>query len=136
MRDAGAPTPVTFPLPTGEWLAPNTPGHKVPSHGTDQLGQRYAYDFVHASDVELANAFWTGVRYWLGGGIDLKHSRGMNAPILSPISGKVIAAEDGWPRTETGHAAGDFWRAHCRTATERNRAARRLSHRSRQLSDH
>ena len=33
-----------FPL-RGEWMAPNTPGKKIPSHGTDQLGQRYAYDF-------------------------------------------------------------------------------------------
>ena len=86
-----------FPLPAGEWLAPNTPGHRVPSHGTDQLGQRYAYDFVHASDFELASGFWAGVQYFFGGGISLKRSRGMNAPILAPIGGKVIAAKDGWP---------------------------------------
>jgi len=36
---------VDFPL-RGEWVAPNTPGSKVPSHGTDQLGQRYAFDFT------------------------------------------------------------------------------------------
>ena len=36
---------VDFPL-RGEWWAPNTPGSRVPSHGTDLLGQRYAYDFV------------------------------------------------------------------------------------------
>lgn len=94
-HDDEAPRPVTFPL-VGEWFAPNTPGHKVPSHGTDQLGQRYAYDFVHASDMELARSFWGGVRYWLGG-ISLKLTRGMNTPILSPITGTVIAAKDGWP---------------------------------------
>ena len=93
-RDAGA---VMFPLPAGEWLAPNTPGHRVPSHGTDQLGQRYAYDFVHASDFELASGFWAGAQYFFGGGISLKRSLGMNAPILAPIGGKVIAAKDGWP---------------------------------------
>ncbi|GEM_PF-5659200 len=38
------PVAVRFPL-SGEWCAVNTPGFKVPSHGTDQLGQRYAYDF-------------------------------------------------------------------------------------------
>ena len=97
MEEVETPAPVTFPLATGEWLAPNTPGHRVPSHGTDQLGQRYAYDFVHASDIELASAFWTGVRYWFGGGIDLGLSRGMNTPVLSPISGRVVAAKDGWP---------------------------------------
>lgn len=94
-RDSETPTPVIFPL-AGEWFALNTPGHKIPSHGTDRLGQRYAYDFVHAADVELAESLWGGLRYWLGG-IDLKLSRGMNAAILSPITGKVIAAKDGWP---------------------------------------
>jgi murein DD-endopeptidase MepM/ murein hydrolase activator NlpD len=52
---------------------------------------------VHAEDIELARRFSIGLRYWLGGGIDLKLSRGMNAPILSPIPGKVIAAKDSWP---------------------------------------
>ena len=36
---------IDFPL-KGEWVAPNTPGDKIPSHGTDGLGQRYAYDFI------------------------------------------------------------------------------------------
>lgn len=34
-----------FPL-RGEWLSPNTPGTKIPSHGTNQLGTRYTYDFI------------------------------------------------------------------------------------------
>ncbi len=36
---------VDFPL-RGEWMAPNTPGKKIPSHGTNQLGQRYAIDLL------------------------------------------------------------------------------------------
>lgn len=109
MQSAEQPTPVTFPL-VGEWLAPVTPGHSIPSHGTDMLGQRYAYDFVHASDIELANGFWTGMRYWFGGGIDLKLSRGMHAPILTPISGKVVAANDGWPERQRATPL-DVWSA-------------------------
>jgi hypothetical protein len=35
---------VEFPL-RGEWMSPTTPIKRIPSHGTDQLGQRYAYDF-------------------------------------------------------------------------------------------
>ena len=45
MSDRIEPIPVRFPL-TGEWCAVNTPGFRVPSQGTDQLGQRYAYDFL------------------------------------------------------------------------------------------
>jgi hypothetical protein len=36
---------VRSPL-SGQWCAANTPEHKVPSHGTNLLGQRYAYDFI------------------------------------------------------------------------------------------
>ena len=36
---------MAFPL-RGEWMAVTTPAHRVPSHGTDVLGQRYAFDFV------------------------------------------------------------------------------------------
>lgn len=39
------PIIVEFPL-RGEWYSPNTPGTKIPSHGTDQLGTTYAYDFI------------------------------------------------------------------------------------------
>jgi hypothetical protein len=38
-------TVVAFPL-RGEWTAVNTPAERVPSHGTDQLGQRFAFDFL------------------------------------------------------------------------------------------
>lgn len=45
MIEEHEPILVSFPL-TGEWLSPNTPGSKIPSHGTNQLGTRYAYDFI------------------------------------------------------------------------------------------
>ncbi len=50
--------------------------------------------------MKLAGSFWGGMRYWFGGGIDLKLSHGLNSPVLSPISGKVIAAKDGWPERQ------------------------------------
>ena len=41
------PTPIVVEFPLrGEWVAYYTPAARVPSHGTDQLGQRYAYDFM------------------------------------------------------------------------------------------
>lgn len=45
MSKVHEPIIVKFPL-RGEWLSPNTPGTKVPSHGTDRFGTRYAYDFI------------------------------------------------------------------------------------------
>ncbi len=36
---------VEFPL-RGEWSVERTPARRIPSHGTDLLGQRFAYDLV------------------------------------------------------------------------------------------
>lgn len=52
------PVIVEFPL-RGEWLAPNTPGTKIPSHGTDRLGTRYAYDFIQ---VDWERKGWPAYR--------------------------------------------------------------------------
>jgi hypothetical protein len=35
------PIVVRFPL-RGEWTVERTPAHRIPSHGTDVLGMRYA----------------------------------------------------------------------------------------------
>ncbi|MDD4423602.1 MAG: M23 family peptidase, partial [Methanocorpusculum parvum] len=45
MNTEDKPIIAAFPL-RGEWLSPNTPGTKIPSHGTDRFGTRYAYDFI------------------------------------------------------------------------------------------
>ena len=95
-NDDTPPIAVRFPL-EGEWLAVQTPGHKIPSHGTNQFGQRYAYDFLTPEDLTLASDFWIGLRFWLAGGIPLKKSSSWKKPIRSPLTGKVIAAKDGWP---------------------------------------
>jgi len=43
----------------GEWLSSNTPGTKIPSHGTNQLGTRYAYDFIQ---VDWERKGWPSYR--------------------------------------------------------------------------
>lgn len=40
MINMNKPIVVEFPL-RGEWLSPNTPGAKIPSHGTNQAAVRY-----------------------------------------------------------------------------------------------
>jgi len=37
---------VEFPLRGEGWIAVNTPGDRIPSHSTDMLGQRFAYDLL------------------------------------------------------------------------------------------
>ena len=39
------PITVAFPL-HGEWVAYSTPAERIPTHGTDDFGQPYAYDLL------------------------------------------------------------------------------------------
>lgn len=85
---------VDFPL-RGEWWAINTPAHRVPSHGTDYFGQRYAFDFARMDESGT---------YFQPRGI-LRHLVGMDAaefyawdqPIHAAFAGRVVSAGDGWP---------------------------------------
>ena len=91
------PIVVDFPL-RGEWVAYHTPGDRIPSHGVDQLGQRYAYDFMR---IEKELEGWkfcraSMLRYHLVG-VTLNNCYGWSEPIFAPFAGTVITARDGWP---------------------------------------
>ena len=102
------PIVVDFPL-RGEWVAPNTPGKKVPSHGTDWLGQRYAYDFVRTDPAAKGIRFYRpSLIHYLMRGVRLQDCFGWGQPIYSPVSGVVIHAEDGWPEHQPVHIVRDL----------------------------
>lgn len=85
---------VDFPL-RGEWLAVNTPAKRIPSHGTDGLGQRYAYDFIRTDDrqgIHFSEA--SSLRYLLLG-VPVNTCYGWGQPIYSPIDGEVVEMHDG-----------------------------------------
>lgn len=102
------PIAVEFPL-RGEWVAPNTPGKRVPSHGTDVLGQRYAYDFVRTRPESRGMHFYphSTLRY-LVAGVRLKDCYGWGQPIYAPLAGTVVKAEDGWPERDPVYLARDL----------------------------
>jgi hypothetical protein len=91
-----SPTIVDFPL-RGEWVAAQTPAERVPSHGTDALGQRYAYDFLRIESAPSGWKFFRGsmLRYHLVG-VKLEDCYGWSEPIHAPFDGTVVAAKDGW----------------------------------------
>jgi murein DD-endopeptidase MepM/ murein hydrolase activator NlpD len=101
------PVVVDFPL-RGEWIAPNTPGTKVPSHGTDALGERYAYDFVGIDPSSRSRRFYrpSPLRYLLRG-VRLQDCFGWGQPIFSATDGIVVRAEDGWPERNPVHLLRD-----------------------------
>ena len=48
---------VTLALPFhGPWLVQNSPARRVPSHGVDVLGERYAIDFVGVDERHRTSA--------------------------------------------------------------------------------
>jgi murein DD-endopeptidase MepM/ murein hydrolase activator NlpD len=84
-----------FPL-RGEWMTPNTPGKIVPSHGTDILGQRYAYDFWQV-DRKIDNyKFYDGrkCKYYFRG-IPLENCYCWGKEVFAPCDGKIVKSEDG-----------------------------------------
>ena len=96
MSDQLDPIAVKFPL-SGEWCAVNTPGHKIPSHGTDQFGQRYAYDFLQI-DWSTKKGFKYFPQPLIQGvllGVKLEETFCWSQPIYSPFEGEVIEAKDG-----------------------------------------
>lgn len=103
------PVVVDFPL-RGEWIAPNTPGTKIPSHGTDRLGVTYAYDFVGIDPNRRSLRFYrpSPLRYLLFG-VRLQDCYGWGRPIFAATEGVVVQAEDGWPERDPVHPVRDLF---------------------------
>ncbi|NOX42130.1 MAG: M23 family metallopeptidase [Gammaproteobacteria bacterium] len=103
------PVIVEFPL-RGEWIAPNTPGYKIPSHGTDLLAQTYAYDFMQI-DWRYPKSFRCFKKTYISAllfGVPLNQCLGWSQPIYAPFSGEVIEAEDGVKERDPVHAVRDL----------------------------
>lgn len=79
-----------FPL-VGQWIAPHTPGSKIPSHGTDQLGQTYAYDFLRLNERDGMQTFHSANRWrYRILGVPLSWCFCWGEPVLAPIAGTII----------------------------------------------
>jgi len=107
MNELNNPIIVDFPL-RGEWGVPNTPAKVIPSHGTDQLGQRYAYDFVMKDWDRKGSPFYRGsnMRYY-GMGVKLEECYGWGQEIYAPCDGKVVTVRDGVSERKRVHMVRD-----------------------------
>jgi len=96
MPTAYPPILLQFPL-RGQWLSPNTPGTKIPSHGTDRFGTTYAYDFIQVDwDRPGRPAYRVGFLHYLLLGVPLNKYYCWGQPVYSPCDGRVVAAQDGY----------------------------------------
>lgn len=85
---------VVLSLPfTGKWLARNSPARRVPSHGSDLLGERYAIDFVGVDD-RRRTADRRDWRTFLASEPPERYFA-FRRPILAPADGVVVGVHDG-----------------------------------------
>ena len=83
---------------TGLWLARNSPARRVPSHGSDLFGERYAIDFVGVDDRGRT----ADTRDWRTFLATEPPERffAFGRPLLAPGSGTVVDVHDGEPDHE------------------------------------
>lgn len=85
---------VDFPL-RGEWVAINTPLKRVPSHGTNYFGQRFAFDFLRINDKGFS--YKKSIIHHIFGFVKPEECYGFDENIYAPFEGKVVGVGDGWP---------------------------------------
>lgn len=91
--------PVLLSLPfDGPWLARNSPAARVPSHGSDLFGERFAIDFI-AVDEQRRTARLRDWRTYLATEPP-ERFLAFGRPILAPVPGRIVAAHDGEPDHE------------------------------------
>ena len=102
MDELEASVVIDFPL-RGEWSVERTPAHRVPSHGTDVLGQRFAYDLVRTDQRHGSHLHPAGtLRFYLIGG-RTRDCYGWGQPAYAPFDGEIVKAVDGMPEREWLH---------------------------------
>ena len=85
---------IVLSLPfTGLWLVQNSPARRVPSHGTDLMGSRYAIDFVGV-DHRRRTADRRDWRTWFATEPPQRYFS-FGRPILAPADGTVVGVHDG-----------------------------------------
>lgn len=90
-------TPIVVDSPVrAVCITPNTPGSRVPSHGTDAYGESYAIDFVVVGEGGTSRKPYSKsvLRYVLKG-LELSDFYGWSETVYAPIGGTVIRVVDG-----------------------------------------
>jgi len=73
------------------YMTPNTPGSKIPSHGTSKYGEMYAIDFVVLDKSTLSRKpYKSSVMRYLLKGLPLTDFYGWGEKIHAPIDGEVV----------------------------------------------
>jgi hypothetical protein len=90
-----SPVVVAFPLRGEGWVAVTSPADRIPSHGTDMLGQRYAFDLIRVDERPRLHWHPAGWARTLLVGVPTEECYAWGAPIHAPFDGEVVRAVDG-----------------------------------------
>jgi hypothetical protein len=110
MGELDDPVVVQLPL-RGEWSVERIPASRIPSHGTDLLGQRYAYDLVRTDHRPGLHVHAAGTLRWLLIGGRTRDCYGWGQPVHAAFDGVVIQAMDGVPERQWLHVVRESWLA-------------------------
>lgn len=106
------PITIAFPL-RGEWLAPNTPGTKIPTHGTNKYGTRYAYDFIQVDWTRPGYpAYRAGLLRYLFRGLPLNQYYCWGQEVYAPCDGVIVQALDGYEEASKTNLISDTLKAY------------------------
>jgi murein DD-endopeptidase MepM/ murein hydrolase activator NlpD len=91
---------VEFPLRGEHWVAETSPADRLPSHGTDQLGMRYSYDFIKVDARPGLRISPAGALRGLLVGARTRDCYAWGAPVHAPLDGEVVQVVDGVPERD------------------------------------
>jgi hypothetical protein len=104
--------PVVVELPLrGEWSVERSPADRIPSHGTDLLGQRYAYDLVRTDHRRGFHLHPAGTLRWLLVGGRTRDYYGWGQPVHAAFDGVIVQAVDGVAERQWLHLVRESWLA-------------------------
>jgi Peptidase family M23 len=102
--------PVVVELPLrGEWTVERSPADRIPSHGTDLFGQRYAYDLVRTDRRRGTHVHPAGTLRWVLLGGRTQDSYGWGQPVHAAMDGEVVQAVDGVAERQWLHLGREAW---------------------------
>ena len=110
MGELDNPVVVAFPL-RGEWSVERSPAYRIPSHGTDLLGQRYAYDLVRTDHRPGFHLHPAGTLRWLLIGGRTRDCYGWGQPVHAAFDGVIVQAVDGVAERQWLHLVRESWLA-------------------------
>lgn len=110
MSELDDPVVVELPL-RGEWSVQRTPAERIPSHGTDLLGQRYAFDLLRTDHRPGMHSHPAGTLRWLLIGGRTRDCYGWGQPVHAALDGVVVQAVDGVPERQWLQVVRESWLA-------------------------